>query len=275
MTLRRRDKADSRLRIAVVGGGAMGEAMIRCLLAKKVTAPKDVVVSDVSPARRQLLDRDYGVGTSSDNRETVRGVDLLVLAVKPQNLPQVMGEIKELAPQQLVLSIVAGATLSSLCRGLNHASVIRAMPNMPAQIGEGMTVWTAAAETEQRQKKLAQTVLGALGKEIYVADERFLDMATALSGSGPAYVFLFIEALVDAGVHIGLPRDMTQELVIQTILGSTRTMETTGKHPAHLRNMVTSPGGTATEALLELEKGGFRSLIVEAVAAAYEKAKHL
>jgi pyrroline-5-carboxylate reductase len=275
MTQGRRDKAENRLRIAVVGGGAMGEAMIRCLLAKKVTAPKDVVVSDVSPARRQLLDRDYGVRTSDDNRETVKSVDLLVLAVKPQNLPQVMDEIKGLGPQQLVLSIVAGATLSSLCRGLNHASVIRAMPNMPAQIGEGMTVWTATGETEQRQRKLAQTVLGALGKEIYVADERFLDMATALSGSGPAYVFLFIEALVDAGVHIGLPRDMTQELVIQTILGSTRTMETTGKHPAHLRNMVTSPGGTATEALLELEKGGFRSLIVEAVAAAYEKAKHL
>jgi pyrroline-5-carboxylate reductase len=146
---------------------------------------------------------------------------------------------------------------------------------MPAQIGQGMTIWTATTETDQRQTKLAQTVLGALGKEIYVADERYLNMATALSSSGPAYVFLFIEALVDAGVHIGLPRDMAQTLVIQTVLGSTRMVDKTRKHPADLRNMVTSPGGTTTEALLELEKGRFRSLLLEAVAAAYRKAESL
>jgi pyrroline-5-carboxylate reductase len=146
---------------------------------------------------------------------------------------------------------------------------------MPAQIGEGMTIWTASAPVEQTQKKLAQIVLRALGKEIYVADEKYLDMATALSGSGPAYVFLFIEALIDAGVHIGLPRDLAQALVIQTVLGSTRTVEKTGKHPADLRNMVTSPGGTTTEGLLQLEKRRFRSLILEAVAAGYRKAKRL
>jgi pyrroline-5-carboxylate reductase len=186
-----------------------------------------------------------------------------------------MEEIKGLAPGKLVVSIVAGATLSSLCHGLNHSSVIRAMPNMPAQISEGMTIWTATTETKQRQKKLAQTILGALGKEAYVADEKYLNMATALSASGPAYVFLFIEALIDAGVHIGLPRDLSQELAIQTILGSTRTVDKTGKHPADLRNMVTSPGGTTTEALLQLERGGFRSLIIEAVAAAHKKAERL
>jgi pyrroline-5-carboxylate reductase len=244
-------------------------------LTKKVAAPQDVVVSDVSPVRRELLSREYGVSTLADNRKAVAHADLIILAVKPQNLPQVMEEIKGLAPQQLVLSIIAGATLSSLCQGLDHSSVVRAMPNMPAQIGEGMTIWTATAETEQKQKKLAQTILGALGKEIYVTDEKYLGMATALSGSGPAYVFLFIEALVDAGVHIGLPRDMAQELVIQTILGSTLTVEKTGKHPADLRNMVTSPGGTTTEALLQLEKGRFRSLLLEAVAAAYKKAERL
>ncbi len=149
------------------------------------------------------------------------------------------------------------------------------MPNMPAQIGEGMTIWTATTETEQRQKELAHTVLGALGKEIYVADEKYLDMATALSSSGPAYVFLFIEALVDAGVHIGLPRNMAQELVIQTMLGSALTVEKTGRHPADLKNMVTSPGGTTTEALLQLEKGGLRSILLEAVAAAYKKCERL
>ncbi len=200
---------------------------------------------------------------------------MIILAVKPQNLPQVMAEMKGLAFEQLVLSIVAGAALSSLCHGLNHSSVIRAMPNMPAQIGEGMTIWTATTKTKQRQKKLAQTILGTLGKEVYVADEKYLNMATALSASGPAYVFLFIEALIDAGVHIGLPRDLSQELTIQTIVGSTRTVEKTGKHPADLRNMVTSPGGTTTEALLELEKGRFRSIIMEAVAAAHKKAERL
>jgi len=146
---------------------------------------------------------------------------------------------------------------------------------MPAQIGEGMTIWTATAEVNEKQKETAQSILGALGEELYVSDEKYLDMATALSGSGPAYVFLFIEGLIDAGVHIGLPRSIAEELVIQTVLGSTQTVKKTTKHPAELRNMVTSPGGTTTDALLKLEKGGFRSLLLEAVAAAYEKARHL
>ncbi len=263
------------MRMAFIGGGVMGEAMVKCLLTKKVTAPQDMVISDVSPARCELLSKEYGISTIADNRKAVVNADLIILAVKPQNLPQVMAEIKVLALEQLVLSIVAGATLSSLCQGLNHSSIIRAMPNMPAQIGEGMTIWTATAETKKKQKKLAQTILSALGKEIYVADEKYLGMATALSGSGPAYVFLFIEVLIDAGVHIGLPRNIAQELVMQTILGSTRIVEKTGKHPADLRNMVTSPGGTTTEALFQLEKGKFRSLLLEAVAAAYKKAERL
>jgi pyrroline-5-carboxylate reductase len=262
------------MRITFIGGGAMGEAMVKCLLTKKVAEPQDMVVSDISSVRRELLSTEFGVSTLDDNRKAVANAEMVILAVKPQNLPQVMEEIKTLSPEQVVLSIVAGATLSSLCQGLNHSSVIRAMPNMPAQIGEGMTIWTTTAETTQKQKDLAQTVLNALGKEIYVTDEKYLGMATALSGSGPAYIFLFIEALVDAGVHIGLPRDMAQELVIQTVLGSTLTVERTGKHPADLRNMVTSPGGTTTEALLQLEKGRFRSLILEAVAAACKKAEH-
>jgi pyrroline-5-carboxylate reductase len=263
------------LRIAFIGGGAMGEAMIKCLLTRKVAVPQDVIVSDISPMRCKLLRGEYGVSALADNKKAVAKADLIVLAVKPQNLHQVMEEVKGLAPKQLVLSIVAGATLSNLCEGLNHSSVVRAMPNMPAQIGEGMTVWTATSKTQQSQRELAQTVLAVLGKEIYVADEKYLNMATALSGSGPAYVFLFVEALVDAGVHIGLPRDMAQELVLQTILGAAHTVEKTGKHPADLRNSVTSPGGTTTEALHQLEKGGFRSLLLEAVAAAYRKAERL
>lgn len=262
-------------RIAFIGGGAMGEAMIRCLLTRKVAVPQDMIVSDISPVRRKLLTEEYGVSALADNKKAVAEADLIVLAVKPQNVRQVTEEVKGLAPKQLVLSIVAGASLSNLCQGLGHSSVVRAMPNMPAQIGEGMTVWTATSETQQRQKELARAVLGALGKEIYVDDEKYLNMATALIGSGPAYVFLFIEAFIDAGVHIGLSRDTAQELVLQTILGSTHTVEKTRRHPADLKNTVTSPGGTTTEALFQLEKGAFRSLLLEAVAAAYEKAKRL
>ena len=168
---------------------------------------------------------------------------------------------------------MAGATLESLHEGLGHSCLVRAMPNMPAQIGEGMTVWTATDEVNQKQKEMAQSILAAMGKEIYVSSEKYIDMATALSGSGPAYVFLIIEALVDAGVHIGLPRDMAEKLVVQTVLGSTRAVEVMGKHPAELKNMVTSPGGTTTEGLLQLETGGLRSLLLQAVIAAYNKAK--
>ncbi|MGQ9546834.1 MAG: pyrroline-5-carboxylate reductase [Dehalococcoidia bacterium] len=265
----------ARKRMAIIGGGVLGGAIVKCLLTKKVALPQDIVVGDINPSRRESLSREYGVRVLADNKEAAAQADLVILAVKPQDLRVVTEEVKTPSPEQLVLSVVAGATLSSLCRDLNHSSVVRAMPNMPTQIGKGITIWTASAGTDKRQKELAETVLRALGKEIYVADEKYLDMATALSGSGPAYVFLFIEALVDAGVHIGLPRSVAQELVIQTILGSALTVERTGKHPADLRNMVTSPGGTTAEALLQLEKGRFRSLVVKAVAAAYNKAKRL
>ena len=266
------------MKIAFIGGGTMGEAMVRCLLSKKVAAPQDIVVSDISPSRQEWLSREYRVSTLADNRRVVEGADFIVLAVKPPDLPQAMGDIVKagsLQAKALVLSIVAGASLASLCCGLNHSAIIRAMPNMPAQIGEGITVWTATTEVSQEQKQAAQSLLGCLGEEVYVAEEKYLDMATALSGSGPAYVFLFIEALIDAGVHIGLPRNIAQELVIQTMLGSSQALRETGRHPAELRNMVTSPGGTTAEALLRLERGNLRSSIVEAIAAAYDKAKQL
>jgi len=263
------------MRIAFIGGGTMGEAIVRCLLSKDIAKPADVVISDVSQSRRELLSREYGVSTLADNRKAIEGADLIILAVKPQDLAQAVEEIKNPAPQQLVLSIVAGASLSTLQHGLKHTCIIRAMPNMPAQISEGMTVWTATAQVSQGQKEIARSILGSMGEELYVNDEKYLDMATALSGSGPAYVFLFIEALIDAGVHIGLPRNMAEKLAIQTIIGSTHAVQKTGKHPAELRNMVTSPGGTTVEALLQLEKGNFRSILLEAVAAAYNKAKRL
>jgi len=264
------------MKIAFIGGGNMGEAMLSAILEKGLGLPQDIVVSDVDESRRQHVQQKHHVAVTGDNRQAIYQAQIVVLAIKPQNLAEVMSGLSgQLQSAQLVLSIIAGARIDTLCSGLSHRQIARAMPNTPAQIGEGMTVWTTSTETTKRQKEQASTILGAIGKEIYVDDERYLDMATAVSGSGPAYFFLFVEILIEAAVHIGLPRDVAQELVLQTMLGSGQLLRKSDKDPAELRRMVTSPGGTTAEALLELEKGGFASLIRQAVSAAHNKAKSL
>jgi pyrroline-5-carboxylate reductase len=264
--------------ITFIGGGVMGEAMLSALLKKGVAKPEAIVVSDINHARLNVLQEKYHIRCISDNREAALGhsCDVTVLAVKPQSLNEVMAELKgELWGKTLVLSIVAGATIKILSQGLRHNSIVRAMPNTPAQIGEGISIWTATEAVSQAQKEMAQAILAALGREIYVNDERYIDMATAVSGSGPAYIFLVIEALSDAAVHIGLPRELAEEMVVETVLGSARLAQATGRHPAELRNMVTSPGGTTAEGLLRLEEGGIRAILAQAVIAAYEKAQAL
>lgn len=264
------------MKIAFIGGGVMGEAMIKGILNKRLAMPRDIIVSDVSQERLSALSQGYGIRTSAASRQAVEGAEVVIIAVKPQNLAQLMPELEgRFAPGQLVLSIVAGAAISTIAKGLGHNSVVRAMPNTPAQIGEGITVWTASSEVSQSQKEKAQSILGALGREIYVPDEKYIDMATAVSGSGPAYILLVMEALIDAAEGIGLPREMAGELVLQTVLGAARLAQETGRHPKELRNMVTSPGGTTAEGIFELEQGGLKALIARAVNAAYEKAKEL
>ncbi len=264
------------MKIALIGSGNMGEAMLSAILDKSLATPESVSVSDISESRRQHLRQKYAVAVTSDNRLAIHSSDVVVLAIKPQNLAEVMTELGgQLKPPQLVLSIIAGARINLLSQGLNHNCIVRAMPNTPAQIGEGMSVWTATAEVTEQQRRWSSSILGAMGKEIYVDGEQYLDMATAVSGSGPAYLFLFVESLVDAAVHIGLPSDMAQELVLETILGSGHLIQKSGKPPAELRRMVTSPGGTTAEALLQLDKGGFANLLMQAVTAAYDKAKRL
>ncbi len=264
------------MKIAFIGGGNMGEAILSAILDKGLSRPPAISVSDISEPRRQYLEQKYGVAVMGSNRQAVDRGDVVVLAIKPQNLVEVMAELRgQLNSGQLVLSIIAGARIDTLCRGLSHNSIVRAMPNTPAQIGEGVSVWTATPEVTEPQKRWAGSILGAMGKEIYVDDERYIDMATAVSGSGPAYIFLFMESLVDAAVHIGLPRSMAQELVLETILGSGHFVQRSGKPLAELRRMVTSPGGTTAKALLQLEKGGFSELVKQAVSAAYNKAKDL
>ena len=264
------------MKIAFIGGGNMGEAMLSAILDKGLSAPQAISLSDIDEARRNHLKRRYGVAVMDSNRLAAEKADVVVLAIKPQDLAEVMAEVNgQLKPTQLVLSIIAGASINSLCLGLDHSSIVRVMPNTPAQIGEGISVWTATSEVTIQQKEWASSILGAMGKEIYVDDENYIDMATAVSGSGPAYFFLFVESLIDAAVNIGLPHDIAQELVLHTMLGSGYFLQRSDKEPAELRRMVTSPGGTTAEALLQLEKGGFSDLVMQAVRAAYNKAKRL
>ena len=264
------------MRLAFIGGGNMGEAMLSAVLHKGLAVPSDISVSDISEARRQHIEQEYGVLVTASNLEVLDRGDVVVLAIKPQNLGGVMAELKgQLKPGQLVLSIIAGAKIDTLCLGLNHNSVVRAMPNTPAQIGMGVSVWAATAEVTEQQRGWVSSILGAMGREIYVTDGKYIDMATAVSGSGPAYVFLFMESLVEAAVHIGLPRNIARELVLETLLGSGQLVQKSGKEPSELRRMVTSPGGTTAEALLEFEKAGFAALVLQAVTAAYNKARSL
>ncbi|MEI6186009.1 MAG: pyrroline-5-carboxylate reductase [Dehalococcoidia bacterium] len=263
------------MKVAVIGGGTMGGALVKSILRARLAAKGDIIVSDVSRERRELARKKYGVAVSDDNAAAVKGVDAVILAIKPQEMDGVMEQLSGKLRSQLVISIAAGVSLETICRRLRYGSVVRAMPNTPAQVGRGMTVWTSSKELAAGKYDTARLILASMGEELHFADEKYLDMATAISGSGPAYVFLFIEALIDAGVHIGLPRDTAQKLVIETVAGSAEAMKKMSKHPAELRNMVTSPGGTTSEALLRLESGGLRSLVVNAVTAAYEKAKSI
>jgi len=264
------------MKIAFIGGGNMGEAMLAAVLKKKLAAPDGVSVSDISESRREYLKKQYGVDITYDNRTAVKDKDIIVLAVKPQNITEVLSDLKShLRPAQLVLSIAAGIKIGTISAGLGHKNIVRAMPNTPAQIGFGMSGWTATAAVTAKQKGQAQAVLAAMGEEIFFEDEKNLDMVTAVSGSGPAYFFLFAESLIDAAVNIGLSRSDAEKLVLQTMLGSAQLLLKSGKPPAELRRAVTSKGGTTECALQSFEDGGFARLVTQAVRAAYLRAKEL
>ena len=250
----------------------MAEAMIKGLLSQDTMSAAQLVAADPREERGQELVERYDLRYESDNKIAAAHADILVLSVKPQALAQVLPELRDsLGDDTFVLSIVAGASSKRLADGLGTERIIRAMPNTPAQIGQGITIWLARAAVLESERSWARTLLGALGQEIAVEDESLLDMATALSGSGPAYVFLFMEALIDVGVHMGFSRRIAEQLVQQTLLGSVAFAQASGLHPASLRNQVTSPGGTSAEAIFHLEKGGLRTVITRAVWAAYER----
>jgi len=263
-------------RIAFLGCGIMGEAIIASLLKGEIVDKRQIVGSEPVDWRRNELIHTYGIELHNCNRAAIEGADVIMLTVKPQSLDSVFEDLRgKLDERQVVVSIAAGATLGRLHDGLRHGAIVRAMPNTPSQIGYGMTVWAAMPEVSEAQGELVGAVLSAMGKAIRVSDENEVDMATALSGTGPAYIFLVMEALIDAGVHMGFSRPVAEELVLQTMLGSVLFAAESGRHPAELRNMVTSPGGTTASALYHMEKGGLRTVMSRAVWAAYERTVEL
>lgn len=263
------------MRIGIVGGGAMGEALVSAIVRERVAQPGDVTVSDIADARRQHLASTYKVAVTAENAEAVERAELVVLAVKPQEFSTVAKGLRGRLDGSTVLSIMAGVPIERIASELGCRAVVRVMPNTGAFVGEAMSVWTASDGVSQEGREAAAEVLRALGREVRVDDEKYLDMATAVSGSGPGFVFLFLEALIDAGVHIGMPADMATELAVQTLFGSAALARESGKHPAELRNMVTSKGGTTAAGLQVLEERGLRAAVIDAVEAAYERAKEL
>jgi len=250
--------------------------MIAGLLRGGQVTPDRIVASHPRADRREILERDYGIRTAASNEEAVAGADVIVLGIKPQMLLRVG---RELAPAlregQLVISILAGATTTALGNVLRHRQIVRSMPNTPARLGKGMTVWYATPEVTPEQRAQASALLRSLGAELQVDDEKFVSMSTAVSGTGPTYVFLFMEALIDAAVHMGFPRHIAHDLVIETLEGSTLFAKSSGMHPAELRNMVTSPGGTSAAALHELESGRLRTVLSDAGWAAFRRTEEL
>jgi pyrroline-5-carboxylate reductase len=263
-------------KIAVIGTGNMAGAMIGALLRKEELGPDQITASDPYPDQLKIISEKYSINVTDDNSAAVKEADIVILSVKPQVLPTVLDGLKGNIPaNSLVFSIVAGMPISRIKKGLSHKAVIRSMPNTPAQISAGMTVWTASDDVSDDQRSDARVILEAMGKELFVENEDSLNMATAVSGTGPTYVFLLGEALVDAAVHLGFSRRDARLIVLETIKGSVDFALQSDLHLAQLRNMVTSPGGTSAEAIYQLEKGGMRTILSKAVWAAYQKSQLL
>ncbi len=266
----------SGVRIAFIGSGVMGEAMLAGLLARELVDPAQIIASHPRADRRAALAERYGIATAESNLDAAIDADLVVLTVKPQVLAPVMRQLNgHLREDQVVVSVLAGTTFAKLGKGLSHDALVRVMPNTPAQIGQGMLVWTSTPAVSDARMAQVRSLLGALGKELWVETEKYVDMATALSGTGPTYVFLMMEALIDAGVHMGFPRRIAEEIVLQTVSGSVEFARDSGKHMAELRNMVTSPGGTSAEAIYQMEKGSLRTIYSKAVYAAFQRTQEL
>jgi len=272
-------KLPENTRLAFIGCGVMAESMVAGLLRQEIVKKDQIVASHPRGERRDELFAKHGIDVFEHNTDAVKTLPengVVLLCVKPQRLN---GILKELAgvvkPTQLVVSIIAGARIEKISEALSNDRVVRAMPNTPSQIGAGMTVWTCSGSVDESHEAQVRTMLSALGKELHVENENMIDMATSLSATGPTYIFMVMEAMTDAGVHLGFSRDISKELVQQTMLGSVLFAMESHKHPAELRNMVTSPGGTSAEAIYQMEKGTLRTVLSKAIHAAYKRAVEL
>ncbi len=261
--------------IGFLGAGNMGEALIKGILKADLCLPDQLRAADPSADRRMLMEQTYGVRTMTDNRDLVRASDVILLAVKPQVMPAVLEEIRpEAKPSKLFISIAAGIPLRTIAKGLGSDRVIRVMPNTPALVLEGASALAGATGATQADLDLALQIFSAVGRAL-VLEEQHLDAVTGLSGSGPAYIFLILEALADAGVKMGLPRHVAITLAAQTVLGSARMVLETGKHPGQLKDQVASPAGTTIAGLHRLEEGKLRATLMNAVEAATLRSREL
>lgn len=263
-------------KIAIIGGGKMGSIIAQGLISRKIISKKDITVTDIDEARRKFISSRMGLHASGENKETAKNADIVILAVKPQNMAQTLKEITPaIDKSKMVISIAAGITTGFvegyLAKGVR---VVRAMPNTPALAGAGATAMAKGTNSTSADIKLARAIFNAVGITVEV-DEKLMDAVTGLSGSGPAYCFLIIEALADAGVQMGLPRELSLQLAAQTMLGSAILCLQGDKHPAQLKDMVTSPAGTTAAGLKVLEEGKLRATLISAVEAATKRSKEL
>jgi pyrroline-5-carboxylate reductase len=264
------------MKLGLIGCGFMGEAMLSATIARGVVQPDDVFVAEINEERCSIVHKAHKVRTTSAPEEAIQGADIVIFAIKPQEFDAAAHRLEgKFSREQTIVSIMAGVPVDRIARSLRHASIVRVMPNTPAAVGEGISVWIATPEVDEATRKQVGAILGAMGREVYVEDEKYMDMATSLSASGPGFVFLLLEAFIDAGVHIGFKRNVAEMLALQMFIGSLKYAEATGKHPAALRNEVTSPGGTTAAGLITLEAAGVRGAIIDAIEAAYERSKEL
>jgi pyrroline-5-carboxylate reductase len=262
--------------IAFLGAGQMAEAFVRGLLRAELVSAREVWVSDIRKSRAEQLAAELSVNAATSNLDAVSHAELILISVKPQDVPSLLDDIgAEVRSDHLVISIAAGVTLSTLEKRLrHHPPVIRVMPNTPALVQTGMAVLAPGARATEQHAATALRLFEALGRAI-VLPERHLDAVTALSGSGPAFLAIVAEALSDAGVRVGLPRDVAHLLAAQTMLGTGRMLADTGLHPALLKEAVASPGGTSIAGIHAMERGGIRALIMDAIVAATERSTEL
>jgi pyrroline-5-carboxylate reductase len=263
-------------KIVLIGGGNMGKSLLRGILKAGLTPASNLTVADIHPGKLESLHKEYGVPISKQSRAVVRGAEIVILAVKPMTLNDVLDEIRdEVRPEQLFISIIAGVESTYIRDRLGKNNpVIRVMPNIAATVDAAASAIACCEPAGEEHLAVAEAIFAAVGDVVRVEEEH-LDAVTGLSGSGPAYIYMIIEALCDGGVKVGLPRDVAMRLATQTVFGAAKLVKETGQHPAALKDQVTTPGGTTIAAVHELEERGLRAMLISAVVTATDRSRAL